>query len=44
MDKSYKGLLKKEKQLEKSTKKILKEDKTSDKYVEKGKKAMKGKC
>jgi len=44
MDKDYKKLLKKEKGLEKDTKKVLAKDKTRDKYVEKGKKAMKGKC
>ena len=44
MDKAYKKLIKKEKGLEKDTKKILAKDKARDKYVDAGKKAMKGKC
>lgn len=41
MDKAYKGLMKKEKSLEKDTKKILKKDHARDKMVEAGKKSMK---
>jgi hypothetical protein len=44
MDKSYKKLIKVEKSLQKDTKKVLDKDAKRDKYVEKGKKAMKGKC
>lgn len=44
MDKSYKNLIRKEKGLEKATKKVLDKDEKRDKLVEKGKKAMKGKC
>ena len=44
MDKSYKKLIKKEKSLEKDTKAVLRKDSARDKLVEKGKKAMKGKC
>lgn len=43
MDKAYKGLLKREKSLEKSTKKVLEKDEKRDKYVKAGKKALKGK-
>ena len=44
MDKSYKKLIKVEKSLQKDTKKVLDKDAKRDIYVEKGKKAMKGKC
>jgi hypothetical protein len=44
MDKAYKGLLKKEKSLEKSTKKVLEKDEKRDTLVRKGKMAKKGKC
>lgn len=44
MDKSYKKLIKKEEALKKDTKKVLDKDKARDNLVEKGKKAMKGKC
>jgi hypothetical protein len=44
MDKAYKGLIKKEKGLEKQTKKILAKDKKRDKYIDKGKEAMKKGC
>ncbi len=43
MDKSYKKLEKEEKHLEKDTKKVLAKDKKRDKFVDAGKKAMKGK-
>lgn len=43
MDKSYKKLIVKEKDLEKDTKKVLAKDHARDKMVEKAKK-MKGKC
>jgi hypothetical protein len=43
MDKAYKGLLKKEKALEKDTKKVVAKDKGRDRMVEKAKK-MKVKC
>lgn len=45
MDKAYKGLLKKEKSLEKGTRKVLEKDEKRDSLVKKGKAAMKkGKC
>ena len=44
MDKAYKKLIKKEKSLEKDTKKVLAKDEKRDKYEEKGKKSMRGKC
>ena len=44
MDKAYKRLIKEEKRLEKDTKKVLAKDEKRDKFVEKGKKAMRGKC
>jgi hypothetical protein len=44
MDKLYKGLIKKEKSLEKDTKKVLSKDAKRDKLVEKGKKKMKKGC
>jgi D-alanine-D-alanine ligase-like ATP-grasp enzyme len=43
MDKAYKKLLGKEKDLENATKKVVKQDKSRDKMVDKAKK-MKGKC
>lgn len=43
MDKQYKGLLKKEKALEKNTKRILEKDEKRDKFVRAGKKALKKK-
>lgn len=44
MDKSYKKLIKSENKLKQDTKKVLSKDKARDALVEKGKKAMKGKC
>jgi len=44
MDKDYKRLGKEAKKIEKDTKKVLAKDEKRDKLVEKGKKAMKGKC
>lgn len=44
MDKAYKKIAKDAKKVEKDTKEVLKKDKARDKMVEKGKKAMKGKC
>ena len=45
MDKAYKGLLKKEKALEKNTKEVLKKDKARDKHLDKKKmSARKGMC
>ena len=46
MDKSYKGLLKKETSLKKATEKVLNKDEKRDGLVKLGKKAkkMKGKC
>ena len=44
MDKSYKKIIKKEKSLVKDTKAVLKKDSSRDKLVDKGRKAMKGKC
>ncbi len=43
MDKDYKKLIKKEKELESDTKKVLKKDASRDKFVDAGKKAMKKK-
>jgi hypothetical protein len=43
MDKDYKKLVKKEKDLEKDTKKVLKKDASRDKFVEAGRKALKKK-
>lgn len=43
MDREYKGLIRKEKGLEKATKKILAKDEKRDSLVKKAKK-MKGKC
>jgi hypothetical protein len=40
MDRDYKKLIKKEKDLEKDTKKVLDKDKKRDKFVEAGKKAI----
>ena len=44
MDKAYKKLGKEAKKIEKDTKKVLDKDEKRDKFVAKGKKAMKGKC